>query len=226
LGELRNLWIPGPAGRLEAALRVACPARAISVVAHPHPEQGGTLHNPVVFHSERHLHRSGLTSLRFNFRGVGTSEGNHDDGRGEVDDLAAAVSWLQGMARDLPLLLVGYSFGSWCSIRHAVANNRVAGVIAIGLPVRKYEFEELSQLCCPLSVIQGSEDEFGSPAEVEKALGVVTQATSVRVIPGARHLFRGVAPAVAEAVGAAADAILPRAADAANADAHETARGG
>ncbi len=205
MSELRNLWIPGPAGRLEAALRVACPARAIAVVAHPHPEHGGTLHNPVVFHSERGLHRAGLTTLRFNFRGVGTSEGRHDEGRGEVDDLAAAASWLQGIARELPLLLVGYSFGAWCSIRHAVKDNGVAGLIAVGLPLRNYGFDELRQLRCPLAVIQGSDDEFGSPTEVEQALSGVAPPPTVQIIPDARHLFRGTAHVVAEA----ARAMLP-----------------
>jgi alpha/beta superfamily hydrolase len=100
VAEVRKLWIPGPAGRIEAALRVAAEPPATAVVAHPHPVHGGTLHNPVVFHSERQLHEIGLTTLRFNFRGVGGSQGMHDEGRGEVEDLAAAASWIRGLSPD------------------------------------------------------------------------------------------------------------------------------
>ena len=140
MSEVRKLWIPGPEGRLEASLRVACPARAAAVVAHPHPLHGGTLHNPVVFHTERELHRAGLTTLRFNFRGVGSSEGTFDEGRGETQDVGAAASWLRGVALGTPLLLVGYSFGSVCSIAHAARDRNVRGIVAIGMPVRLYEF--------------------------------------------------------------------------------------
>ena len=103
MGEIRKLWIPGPAGRLEAALRAACPSHGAAVLAHPHPLYGGTLHNPVIFHADRELNRAGLTTLRFNFRGVGESEGVHDEGRGELGDWAAATAWLRGMALEGPL---------------------------------------------------------------------------------------------------------------------------
>lgn len=130
--EPRKLWIEGPAGPLEAVLRASCPPRAGAVLAHPHPLHGGTLGNSVIFHADRELNRAGLTTLRFNFRGVGASAGAHDAGRGEVDDLAAAASWLAGLTPRQPLLVVGYSFGAWCAIRHAARSSSVAGVIAIG----------------------------------------------------------------------------------------------
>jgi len=206
--EVRKLWIEGPAGRLEAALRVACPARAAAVVAHPHPLHGGTLHNPVVFHAERDLHRSGLTTLRFNFRGVGSSEGSHDEGRGEREDLAAVIDWLRGVALGVPLLAVGYSFGSWCAVRQAVLDRDVAGVIAIGLPVRIYPFDEVERLGRLLAVVQGSEDEFGSPDEVRELLKRADPPGSLEVIPGAAHLFAGQAPAVAAATVRAATRML------------------
>jgi alpha/beta superfamily hydrolase len=208
VSELRKLWVPGPAGRLEAAMRVACPARAAAVVTHPHPLHGGTLHNPVVFHADRALHLAGVTTLRFNFRGVGESEGQHDDGRGEVDDVGTVVSWLRGIALGCPLLLVGYSFGSWCAIRHAVNDDAVAGLIAIGLPVRTYPFDELRQLRRPLTVVQGSADEFGSPDEVRRALAETHPPAELLVVVGASHLFPGLGSDAAELVVRGAESML------------------
>ncbi len=206
--EPRMLWIPGPAGRLECALRVACPARAAAVLAHPHPLFGGTLHNPVVFHADRELHRAGWTTLRFNFRGVGTSEGSHDAGRGEVADLLAAVSWLRGVAAGVPLAIVGYSFGSWCGVREAVADPTVAAVGAIGMPVRSSGFEEVARLGRPLSVVQGSEDEFGSPDEVRRAVAGADPEARIHVVSGASHLFPGRAREAAARVLEAAEECL------------------
>jgi hypothetical protein len=184
---------------------VAFPARAAAVLAHPHPLYGGTLHNPVIFHADRELARAGWTTLRFNFRGVGTSEGTHDDGRGEVDDLAAAASWLRGVAIALPLVVVGYSFGSWCAIRHAASDRGVAAVVAIGLPVRAYGIREIPRTGRPLAVVQGSEDEFGGPEEVRTLLGRADPPGELTVVPGASHLFPGRAAEVAAAVLEAAE---------------------
>ena len=165
MAEVRKLWIPGPEGRMEAALRVAAEPCATAVVAHPHPLHGGTLHNPVVFHSERRLHELGMTTLRFNFRGVGDSAGTHDGGRGEVEDLAAAASWIRGLCPERPLILVGYSFGSVCAVKLAVREHTIRAVVGIGLPTRTYEFEEIARLGRPMAVVQASADEFGSPVQ-------------------------------------------------------------
>ncbi len=189
MSHLRKLWIEGPTGRLEALLRVACPARGAAVVAHPHPSHGGTMHNPVVFHVDRALHAAGLTTLRFNFRGVGASDGQHDGGRGEVEDVAAAAVWLRGVALQVPLLLVGYSFGGVCALRHAPRDATVSAVIAIGLPVRLFAPDFFRTWSLPLRVLQGSEDELGAPAEVTALLGGASGAR-VEVIPGAGHLLR------------------------------------
>jgi alpha/beta superfamily hydrolase len=208
VGHVRRLWIEGPAGRIEAALRVATPARAAAVLAHPHPLHGGTLDNPVIFHADRALNDAGVTTLRFNFRGTGSSEGVHDDGRGETDDVARAAAWLRGLASDVPLLVVGYSFGAVCSLRYAVGNEPVAGVIAIGLPVRMFPIDEIDGLRCPLAVVQGSVDELGSPDEVRARVRNAAHPVDVRDVDGATHLFEGRAAQAAEAVVAAAEAIL------------------
>jgi len=191
MGQVRKLWIPGDAGRLEAALRTASAARAAALICHPHPLHGGTLHNPVVFHADRDLNEANLTTLRINFRGAGSSAGVHDGGEGELADVAAGVSWLRGIAQDLPLLLVGYSFGSMCCIRYAAGDPTIAAVVAIGLPVRKYPLESLEQLGCPLAVVQGSEDEFGTPDEVEKRVRLLDPQVPIESIEGAPHLFPG-----------------------------------
>jgi alpha/beta superfamily hydrolase len=189
VAEVRKLWLAGPAGRLEAALRVARGARGAAVLAHPHPLHGGTLDNPVVFHADRELHREGFTTLRFNFRGVGSSEGVHDDGRGEVDDLAAAARWLHGLAAGAPLVVVGYSFGGVCAVRHAPRDPAVAGVIGIGLPLRYFELRDFERLGRPLTVVQGSEDELGSPEQVRALLARARPAGELVLIDGAEHLF-------------------------------------
>ena len=208
MGEARTLWIEGPAGRLETALRVADEPRGAVVLAHPHPLYGGTLNSPVVFHADRELNRSGLTTLRFNFRGVEGSEGSHDEGRGEIGDVAAAAAWLGALAPGRPLILVGYSFGARCAIAHAIANRTIAGVVAIGLPVRLYAFDDLPSLGRPLAVVQGTEDEFGSIEEVEVVLAQASPPGRLYRVPGASHLFPGRAPEAAALVVDAASGIL------------------
>jgi alpha/beta superfamily hydrolase len=180
------------------------------VVAHPHPLHGGTLHNPVVFHADRALHRAGFTTLRFNFRGVGASDGTHDAGRGEIEDVGAAVAWLRGVSIGLPLFVVGFSFGSLCGIRYAVGDAGVVAVIAIGLPVSRDAIPELAQLNRPLAVVQASDDELGSPAAVRALVERADPPGAVHVVAGTTHLFPGRAPDAGAAVVAAALALLDR----------------
>lgn len=206
--QSRKLWIPGPAGRLEAALRVAVPARAGAVIAHPHPLHGGSLNHPVVFHADRALARAGCTTLRFNFRGAGSSEGVHDEGRGELEDVAAAVSWLRAITPGLPLLVVGYSFGAWCGLREAVDDPRVAALIAIGLPVRTYDLTAVGRLGRPLAVVQGGEDALGPPDEVRRLLERARPEARLYIVEGADHLFTRRAAEAAARVVEAAQAIL------------------
>ena len=209
MNESRKLWLQGQAGKLEAILRVADDPIGGAVVAHPHPSHGGTMDNAVIFHADRELHRLGMTTLRFNFRGVGQSEGEHDEGDGEMRDVADTLSWLRGLIPHQRLLAVGYSFGSWCSVRAAAKDPNVCGVIAIGLPVRIYDFHEaIRELHKPLVVIQGSEDEFGSPDEVRKLLRTAEPVGSIVTLNGAPHLFPDQAREVAAAVAAAARGIL------------------
>lgn len=207
-GAVQKLRIDGPAGKLEAALRQAERPRAAAVLAHPHPLYGGTLHNPVIFHADRELYRRGLTTLRFNFRGVGESEGAHDDGRGEVADLAAAAGWLRALAMGSPLFVVGYSFGSRAAASYVLGEPATAGLVVIGMPVRLWRWDDVSELHLPLAAVQGTNDEFGSVAEVEAVIRRAQPPGTIYEIAGATHLFPGRAPEVGTAVANAVDAML------------------
>jgi alpha/beta superfamily hydrolase len=194
VGDVKQLTIAGPAGRLEAAKRDADEPIGAAVLAHPHPVYGGTLHNPVVFHADRELNRAGFATLRFNFRGVGASEGEHDEGRGEVGDVRAAVEWMRAEVPDVPLLIVGYSFGSLCALRHMAQGSEASGVVAIGLPSRIYSFAMIERADYPLAVVQGSMDEFGSPEEIGALLRGATTPYRLWVVDGADHYFTAQAP--------------------------------
>ena len=208
MGDARSLFIDGPVGKLEAALRTAPAARGVAVLAHPHPLYGGTLGNPVVFHADRELNRSGLTTLRFNFRGVGRSDGFHDDGRGEIGDVAAAAAYASALLPGGPLILIGYSFGARCALAHAIADRAVFGAVAIGLPVRLWAFEDLPSLRRPLAVVQGTNDEYGSIDEVKAVIARADPPGRLYQIPGATHLFPGRAAEAARHVVAAVSDML------------------
>ena len=133
--SIRALFLSGPTGRLEALLNAGSEnATHAALVCHPHPLYGGTLHNKVVFHAMKALNSFGFPVLRFNFRGTGLSQGEHDQGVGEVDDVHAALDWLDREFH-LPIIFAGFSFGAAVGLRAACADSRVEAVIALGLPV-------------------------------------------------------------------------------------------
>jgi alpha/beta superfamily hydrolase len=141
---------------------------------------------------------------------VGSSDGEHDDGRGEVDDLSHAAVWLRDLEPDPPLVVVGYSFGAVCALRHALRHEQTAGVVAIGLPVRLYPVDEIDALRQPLGIVQGSRDEFGSPDEIRARVLNARRTVDLRVIDGATHFFPGATDQAAEAVVAVAEDLLAR----------------
>ena len=208
MSEPRKLWIQGPDGKLEAILRLDRDARAAVVVAHPHPQFGGTMHNSVIFHSDRELHRVGFTTLRFNFRGVEGSEGDHDGEQSGVDDLAAAVSWLRGITIGLPLYLVGFSFGAMCVLRHTLNDPNVQGVITIGLATQRYDYNEAAALNRPFAIVQGEVDELADLDRVKEIAAGASPAAELHVIEGTSHLFPGHSRDAATAVVRAAEKML------------------
>src|SRR6202045_4431189 len=137
----RTFFLPGPAGRLEAVLWAvpqrgdAAPPPLAAVVCHPHPLFGGTMHNKVVYQTAKTIHRFGLPVLRFNFRGAGSSEGAHDEGRGEQDDVSAALDFLAAQYPGAPLLLAGFSFGSWVGLHAGCQGPGVTDLIGLGVTV-------------------------------------------------------------------------------------------
>lgn len=183
--------IPVSHGHLEAALRD--PEGKVlggAVLCHPHPLYGGTMHTKAVYRAGEALNWAGLRTLRFNFRGVGCSTGTYDDGIGEADDVRAALEWLRLGLPGSPLVLGGASFGSMVALGVGVDEPDVVAMVALGLPVREYDYSYLARTRKPVLAIQGERDQFGSPGEVGEALGGLGEHVTVRAVPGARHLFQ------------------------------------
>jgi alpha/beta superfamily hydrolase len=198
---IRSLFLDGPAGRLEALLNAgASDTTHAAVVCHPHPLFGGTLHNKVVFHTMKALSSFGFPVLRFNFRGTGLSEGEHNYGKGEVDDVRTAIDWLDAEYH-LPLIFAGFSFGAAIGLRAACPDVRVRAVIGLGLPVapvaageedpRIYTFEFLRDCTKPKLFVSGARDQFGPKESLEALAASVPEPKKLVIIEGADHFFEG-----------------------------------
>ena len=193
--QIRSLSLEGPAGRLEALLNVSGNATHAAVVCHPHPLFGGTLHNKVVFHAAKALHGFGWPVLRFNFRGTGLSEGEHDNGQGEVEDVRTALDWLDNEFH-LPLVFCGFSFGAAVGLRASAPDNRVQGLIGLGTPVtpvddRAYDLAFLQTSTKPKLFLSGDRDQFGPRAKLEAFVAALPEPKQLTLIPGADHFFEG-----------------------------------
>ncbi|HET6670339.1 MAG TPA: alpha/beta fold hydrolase, partial [Pyrinomonadaceae bacterium] len=151
-----NLFIPVSHGRLEAILKEpGDPPRGVALVLHPHPLGGGTMHNKVVFRATAALNELGLTTLRINFRGVGQSTGTHDEGRGEVEDVRAGLTYLEKNHPHLPMTLCGFSFGARVGLEVGITDERVVNLISIGTPLDKYDFSFLETCRKPILLVHG-----------------------------------------------------------------------
>ena len=201
--------LAGPAGRLEALLNTGSPdARYAVLLCHPHPLGGGTMHNKVVYHAMKAFHSLGLPVLRFNFRGAGLSEGIHDHGRGEQDDVRAALDWLDRNL-GLPILFAGFSFGSYVGLRAVCPPDdsrapRVKGAVALGLPVhaegRDYSYDFLAHCTTPKLFISGTRDQYGPREKVESAIASAAPPAEMVWIHDADHFFAGKLVEVEEAI--------------------------
>ncbi|HZE63236.1 MAG TPA: alpha/beta fold hydrolase [Pyrinomonadaceae bacterium] len=189
-----NLLIPVAHGRLEAIVKQPrTPAKGIALVLHPHPLGGGTMHNKVVFRAASALNDAGLTALRINFRGVGQSTGEHDEGRGELEDVRAALSYLAREFPDQPITLCGFSFGARVGLEVGMSDDRVRNLISLGTPVDKYDFSFLKANSKPILFVHGDRDEFGDLNRVTTLAARLKENADVElhVIKNSDHFFEG-----------------------------------
>jgi hypothetical protein len=201
---IKTLFLQGPAGRLEALLNEGQPESThAALLCHPHPIYGGTMHNKVVYHAMKTLHSFGFPVLRFNFRGAGLSEGEHDNGRGEVDDVRAALNWLDSEFH-LPILFCGFSFGAATGLRPSCSDDRVKGLISLGTPLaaegRAYSYQFLQSCAKPKLLVSGSQDQFGPQANLRSVYDLAAPPVELVIVQSADHFFEGHLAAMQEAI--------------------------
>ena len=200
--------LAGPAGRLGALLDTPEPdvVRAAVVFAHPHPQYGGTMHTKTVYQSAKALARMGCAVLRFNFRGVGTSEGDFDSGAGEQDDFRAALDYMSARYPGVPLWAAGFSFGSWVALEVGALDPRVSLLIGIAPPVatsvsgQNYTFDATLESTKPKFFVQGEADEVCPLEGMWNFYGKLHEPKELAVIDAADHLFDGKTQEVGEAL--------------------------
>lgn len=192
LPEKSAFIIDGPAGDLEALLETPGEAdpTGCAVVCHPHPVHGGAMTNKVAHTLARSFVGVGFAALRFNFRGVGKSAGSFDEGRGEVEDVLAAISWLRESAPGLPLWLAGFSFGAAMAIRAAVTA-APAGLVSVAPAVSRFAVDFEEQPNCPWLILQGDEDELVDIEETIAWVNSLEPGPELEVFPGVEHFFHG-----------------------------------
>jgi uncharacterized protein len=202
---IRSFFLAGPAGQLEALLNSgATDAKYAAVVCHPHPVYGGTLHNKVVFHAMKALNNLDMPVLRFNFRGAGLSDGEHDQGAGEIDDVRVALDWLD-QEYHLPIVFAGFSFGAAVGLRAAVPDARIPALISLGTPIspvdnRSYDYDFLVSCSKPKLFVSGSRDPFASPASLQGLVQSLADPKKLVIIEAGDHFFEGRLREMREAV--------------------------
>ena len=195
LKETESIEFRGPAGRIEGIINQPAERstiRAAAVICHAHPLHGGMMHFKVIFRAAKALQSQGLAVLRFNFRGVGVSEGVHDHGIGEQADVRAAIDEAGRRWPDVPLILGGFSFGAAMASLVAVDDVRVRAALLLGFPItRVSSTDQLTRLHQPRLFVQGSRDEFGSGDAIVALVAPLSEPKRLVVIEGADHFFTG-----------------------------------
>jgi alpha/beta superfamily hydrolase len=201
--------LKGPLGRLEALIDTppnGTPVRAAAVFAHPHPQYGGTMHTKTVYQGAKALARIGAAVLRFNFRGVGASEGTFDRGEGEKEDFAAALDYMAARYPGVKLWAAGFSFGSWVALEVGAVDDRVSVLIGIAPPVatsvsgQDYQFTNTLASDKPKFFVQGESDEVCPLEGMWSFYGQLQEPKELVVIDAADHLFDGKTAEVGEAL--------------------------
>ena len=194
--DSRSFFLEGPAGRLEAILWTPSAAEShrpplVALVCHPHPLFGGTMHNKVIYQTAKSLDALGLPVLRFNFRGAGLSEGKHDRGNGEREDVRCALDFLKQEFPGAPVLLAGFSFGAWVGLRVGCADSRISHLMGLGIPVNSTDFSFLRLCQKPKLFVHGSNDEHGAIAKVKALVASLPGENHLVVVEGVDHFFAG-----------------------------------
>lgn len=191
-----EVFFNGPAGRIEGRYNVSSSKNApVALVLHPHPLYGGTMNNKVVYSVHQTLVANGFTVLRINFRGIGKSQGQFDNGVGELTDAATALDWLQAQNPAAPQSWVaGFSFGSWIGMQLIMRRPEITSFIAVSPPVNKYDFSFLSPCPIPGLIIQGDNDSIVPEENVMDLFGRLSKQKHSKVqyqsVQGADHFFR------------------------------------
>jgi alpha/beta superfamily hydrolase len=201
---LRSFFLDGEAGRLEALLNEgSVHAPFCAVVCHPHPKGGGTMHNKVVYRAAKVFSGLGWPVLRFNFRGVGLSQGEHD-GRAEARDVTAALDWLAASFRK-PIVAAGFSFGAATGLKAASVREDVAGFAALGLPThaegREYRYPYLEACQFPKLFLSGDRDQYAAMDELRAVVAAAPEPKQLVTVGGADHFFAGQLEAMQAALG-------------------------
>ena len=185
----------GPEGRIEGRYNHSkLPNAPVAVLLHPHPQHGGTMNNKVIFNLYQAFVRRGFSTLRFNFRGVGRSQGSFDRGEGELSDAAAALDWLQTFnANAMSCWIAGFSFGAWIGMQLLMRRPEITGFISVAPPANIFDFSFLAP--CPASglIVHGNQDDIVPVESVNKLVDKLSHQRGIkieyRVIPGANHFF-------------------------------------
>ena len=183
---------PGPAGNIEVLTTTPekNPPRASVIICHPHPLYGGTMHNKVVSTLARAFNNLGLRTLRFNFRGIGKSEGVHDEGKGEAADVITLANWFKTLFPNDELWLAGFSFGGFI-VASVATQYPVAQLISVAPQASRFLSPPLPPVTCPWLIIQGENDEVVPPQELYAWLETVQPQPRLIRFPGAGHFFHG-----------------------------------
>lgn len=210
-----EVFFPGPVGRLQGlyhaprGLAEGQPPRAVAPVCHPHPRPdlldpntshpGGNMHSTVTFKTARALQNAGVACLRFNFRGVQQSEGEHDGRGAEEGDVEAAIGWLLERHPGVPVWAAGFSFGSRTVFGLARRDPRIERLVLVGFPVRAYSLEGVDRLTQPTLMVWGGDDEFGTDVDLRRQYPSLPAHIETMRIEGADHFFKGGATLALEA---------------------------
>lgn len=200
--RIESHQIAGPAGRLEALLEEpehGAP-RIAALVCHPHPLFGGTMHNKVVYRIARALRKADCVALRFNFRGVGLSEGEHGDLVGEIEDARTSLAWLRERYPELPFALAGFSFGARAITRLGCEIGGAEWLLAAGLPTRHGPNDYLDACAVPKIFVQSTNDQYGPRAEFEAQYEGFAAPKQLHWVESADHFFAGALDAFEEIV--------------------------